>query len=397
MKFWYVCSECGRTYEIGPQVMTCPHHNQKANEPLRGLLEVDFDDEVAAKFRESLDIFDILPVEREFFPMIPVGNTPLWKPLRLNEFLGFENVFVKADFLNPTGSLKDRASFLVSAFANKFGIKEIIVASTGNAGSSMAGIGAAAGQKVTLFIPADAPRAKLIQALQYGAEVVRVDGTYDLAYDLSMKYAERKKCMSRNTAYNPMTIEGKKTVAIEIFMQLGKRIPDFVFVPVGDGVILSGVFKGFRDLMKVGLTDRMPHIVAVQSVGSNVICEALKTGRFVPKVPKTVADSIAVGVPRGGYLAVKKLRHFDGTCVEVSDDEILDAQKILSTTAGVFAEPAAAASLAGFIKMKSEIPKNAVVILLITGNGLKDIEAAAKKIQFPDRTIKTLEELLWAE
>ena len=166
---------------------------------------------------------------------------------------------MKDDGVNPTGSLKDRASFLVSAFAAKFGMREIVLASTGNAGSSMAGVGAAAGQQVTLFLPKAAPKAKLIQALQYGAKVFRVDGTYDDAYELSLAYTAKFGGLSRNTAYNPMTIEGKKTVSLEVFRQLG-QIPDHLFVSVGDGCILSGVYKGFRDLRQLGMTIACPDL-----------------------------------------------------------------------------------------------------------------------------------------
>ncbi len=393
MRFWYRCSECGREFEITPELMLCPEHPQSSERPLRGVLEVNFDDEVARKFRATLDIFDILPVSRRFFPPIPVGNTPMWEPTNLRRKLGLPNLYLKDDTANPTGSLKDRASYLVSAFAKMHGINDIVVASTGNAGSSMAGIGAAAGQKVTLFIPASAPIAKLVQALQYGANVIRVDGNYDLAYDLSLEYSRKMGGMSRNTAYNPLTIEGKKTVAIEIFLQLGRKAPQIVFVPVGDGVILAGVYKGFRDLKKIGLIDEVPLIYAVQAEGSSAVCDALERGDFEPVAASTIADSISVDVPRNGYHAVMNLKRHGGRCVKVTDDEILQAQLMLSSTAGLFAEPAASASLAGLLKVRGEIDEKATVVLLITGNGLKDVSSAQKLVSLPERLIKSLEEL----
>ncbi len=393
MRFWYVCSECGREFEITPELMVCPHHEQRPDRPLRGVLEVRFDDEVAEKFRQSLDIFDILPVPREFFPPIPVGNTPMWSPSNLRKRLGLPNLYLKDDTANPTGSLKDRASFLVSAFAKMHGVNDIVVASTGNAGSSMAGIGAAAGQKVTLFIPAAAPKAKLIQAFQYGAHVVRVDGNYDLAYDLSLEYSRRFGGMSRNTGYNPMTIEGKKTAAIEIFLQLGRRAPNFVFVPVGDGVIIAGVYKGFADLMRAGLIETMPTVFAVQAKGSNALCQAMEKGDFEPVSAQTVADSISVDVPRNGYHALANLKRYGGRCVEVTDDEILEAQLLLSSTTGLFAEPAASASLAGLLKVRNSIDRDGTIVLLITGNGLKDIAAAQKLVELPQKLIKSIDEL----
>ena len=220
VEFKYTCSDCGRDYAIDPKLMVCPDCSQaqEKDRPLRGVLEVHFKGAVWPDF----DIFELLPVDREFFPPVPLGGTPLWEPRNLRNELGFPNLFIKDEGANPTGSLKDRASILVSAFAASKGVNEIVAASTGNAGSSMAGIGAAAGQKITLFLPKTAPQAKLVQALQYGADVYRVDGTYDDAYDLSLEYSKKYGGMNRNTAYNPMTLEGKKTASLELFKQLGQ-------------------------------------------------------------------------------------------------------------------------------------------------------------------------------
>ncbi|MCK5879338.1 MAG: threonine synthase [Holophagae bacterium] len=322
-----------------------------------------------------------------------MGNTPLWEPERLRTQTGFPNLFFKDDGLNPTGSLKDRASLLVAAFARQHSIRNVIVASTGNAASSMSGVGAVAGLNITIFIPKTAPEAKMIQSLQYGARVILVDGTYDDAYDLSMAYVEQNGGLNRNTAYNPLTIEGKKTAALEIFFQLG-HMPETVFVPVGDGVIISGIFKGFYDLIQLGLADRMPTIVAVQAEGSSAICRALETGGFSEPVSSaTVADSISVDVPRNGFHALANLQRFHGKCLTVSDDEILEAQKHLSSTAGFFAEPAAAASFAGFMKLKGELDSSADTVILSTGNGLKDIVSARKAVTVPAKSIKTLGEI----
>jgi len=280
----------------------------------------------------------------------------------------------------------------VAAFAKREGIREIAVASTGNAASSMAGIGAAAGMEITIFLPESAPKAKMVQSLQYGARVITVAGNYDKAFDLSLEYSRKYKILSRNTAYNPLTIEGKKTVSLEIYHQLEKS-PDFVFVPTGDGVILGGVYKGFRDLQQLKIIDKIPTIIAVQAEKSNAIALAFESGKFTPIDAKTVADSISVGIPRNGYYALKQLKKYDGKCVTVSDEAILAAQKELSAKAGLFAEPAAAAAYAGFLKMKSDLSKDATVVLLITGNGLKDIDSAIKKIDFPGRAISSLEDL----
>ena len=381
--FTFRCSDCGREFPLSPDKMLCDScsEDNTAGEPLKGILEVQLNVKEGI-IDKTFNPLDLLPLEAGARPLIPVGNTPLWKARRLNGLFGTSGLALKNDAANPTGSLKDRASYLVAGTALNSGIREIALASTGNAGSSMAGIGAASGIKVHLFLPAKAPEAKRIQAKMYGAELHTVNGSYDDAYDASLAFSQERKCLSRNTAYNPFTIEGKKTAALEIFLQYG--IPDYVFVPTGDGVILSGVYKGFEDIKALGLSDSMPCIVAVQAEGSNAIHRCLEKGAFGPPVPSdTCADSIAVDIPRGGTLAVRKLKKHGGTSVCVSDVAILDAQKLLAAYEGVFAEPAAAASLAGFIAMKSELPADAKTVLLITGSGLKDIESAKKALERP--------------
>jgi threonine synthase len=390
LNFHYQCSECSREYAITPEIMLCPRcsESQKADEPLRGILEVV----INGHLHRQPKISDLLPVTAEYFPDIPVGNTPLWKPANLSCELGFSNLYIKDDTHNLTGSLKDRASYLVAAFAKRENIKAITLASTGNAASSMAGVGAAAGLDITIFLPETAPKAKMVQSLQYGAKVIPVAGTYDEAFDLSLDYSRRRKILSRNTAYNPLTIEGKKTVAMEVYHQL-EKLPDFVFIPTGDGVILGGVYKGFQDLLQLGVIEKMPVIVAVQAEGSSAIAQAFESGEFTPINAQTVADSISVGIPRNGYYALKQLKQYNGECVTVSDAAILMAQKELSAKAGLFTEPAAAASFAGFVKLKDKIDKDAIVVLLVTGNGLKDIDSAITQIDFPSTSIKSLEEL----
>lgn len=395
MQFRYKCTECGRVYEISPDIMLCPDCSQKweNDKPLSGVLEVLIPSENIALDEQS-DVFNFLPVDRRYFPKIPVGNTPLWEPVNLRRLLGMPNLYIKDDTLNPTASLKDRASFLVAAFAKKHSISDVVVASSGNAAASMAGIGAAAGLNVTIFLPKNAPRAKIVQALQYGARVIPVDGNYDMAFDFSLKYSNARGGLSRNTAYNPLTIEGKKTVALEIFLQLGDA-PDCVFVPTGDGVILAGTYKGFRDLKKLGLIEQVPKIFAVQADGSSAICRAMHTGNFDIAISShTIADSISVDAPKNGYFALNLLRKYDGECITVSDEAILNSQRLLSSSTGLFAEPAASAALAGLLTAKGKVERDAKTVLLITGSGLKDIDAAAKGIQFTRKAIKSMNEIL---
>ncbi len=381
MKWFYRCATCGTPYGILPNRYLCDSCAalQQPERPLEGVLDVEWE---GTPVPGTIP----LPIEAEWFPPIPVGNTRLWAPQRLRQEFHAPNLWLKEDTCNPSGSLKDRASYLVAAFAQKYGMKEIVLASTGNAASSMAAIGAATGIKVKVFLPASAPVAKRIQVLQYGAELISVDGTYDQAFDLSLDYSKQTGSLSRNTAYNPLTIEGKKTAAFEIvndLLKMGAGAPHHVFVPVGDGVILSGVYRGFENLLKLGRIRRIPTLWACQAEGSSAIARALASGKtgseaFDHPLPSnTVADSIAVDVPRNGIHALARLRQHGGQAVIVKDSEILAAQKTLSSTSGLFAEPSSSAAFAGWIKVRERISPEENCVILISGTGLKDIKAAA--------------------
>jgi len=355
--------------------------------PLGGVLECRF---IGDPERGTIP----LPVEANYFPSIPVGGTPLWAPERLRSELGYPGLWLKDDTCEPSSSYKDRASFLVAAFAAQYGIKEVALASTGNAASSMACVGAAAGLKVTVFLPKSAPSAKRIQVLQYGARLREIDGNYDLAFDRCLEYTNETGVLSRNTAYNPLTIEGKKTAAFEMVRDL-KRLAaresdvtariDHVFVPTGDGVIISGIIRGFEDLLRMGEIDRMPKVWAAQADGSSAIARALETGAFEFRPSTTLADSISVDAPRNGVFALAKLKRYGGAGVIVSDEEILEAQVLGSSRAGLFAEPSSACALAGFIKARPLIGKSETAVVMLTGSGLKDIKNAAKAVGYEIR------------
>jgi threonine synthase len=379
VKWSYRCPSCGALYPIEPGRYLCgPCSSLNApGLPLGGVLECAFD---GSPERGSLP----LPVEAEYFPPIPVGDTPLWAPERLRAELGFPGLWLKDDTCEPSGSYKDRASYLVAAFARKHGIKEVALASTGNAASSMACVGAAAGLKVTVFLPKSAPAAKRVQVLQYGAELREIDGTYDLAFDRCLEYTNASGVLSRNTAYNPLTIEGKKSGAFEIVRGLkraGSRAPDHVFVPTGDGVIVAGVVRGFEDLLRMGEIERMPKIWAAQAEGSSALARALETGSFEFRPSSTLADSISVDAPRNGIFALAKLRRYGGGAVSVSDGEILEAQVLASSRAGLFAEPSSSCALAGFLKARPSIGEGEIAVVMLTGSGLKDIGNAARAVK----------------
>ena len=396
MQFSYKCTNCGRTYQISPDLYTCPECRklQKKDEPLTGVLEVNPEYSTSSlPASDDFSLYDFLPVEKKYFPPVPWGMTPLWSPENLRKEYRLSKLYIKDDSSNPTGSFKDRASALVSAFAAEQGIDTIVLASTGNAGSSMAGIAAAAGQKVVLFLPETAPPAKMIQALQYGAVLYRVRGSYDRAYDLSLEYSDKYGGMNRNTAWNPMTMEGKKTVSLEIFKDLGGRVPDRVILAAGDGCILGGVYKGFKDLMSLGLSSRMPLVTAVQAEGSSALYRAFKTGKFESLESCTIADSISVDIPRNGWTALEYLEEYSGEVITVSDEEIIRAQYDLSSKSGLFTEPAGAASWAGLLKIKNSIDRDETVVVLTTGSGLKDPASASKGIKIPEKTVSSIDDI----
>lgn len=401
-KFVYQCIDCGKTYQEDELQYVCPNCKAKASpvQPPLGVLKVIYHYEILkGKSFQSLkenQFLDLLPIQSlESLPNLKVGNSPLYLVEELKEEKLNFNLFLKDDSQNPTYSFKDRASAVVSAYAKEKGFDTIVAASTGNAGSSLAGICAAQKQKAIIMVPDSAPIAKLTQILMCGAQIVPIKGTYDDAFDLSIKASEEFGWYNRNTAFNPHTIEGKKTVSFELFGQLEERIPDFVFVPVGDGVIISGVYKGFEDLLELGIIDKMPTIIAVQSEKSDNLVRNLGCKTFHTKASNTIADSIAVDIPRNFNMTQQFLKKYAGQTQKVSDKNILQASSLLSKETGLFAEPAAAAAFAGLLQFKEQnkIPNDSTAVVLLTGSGLKDLNSVGSIIEMPESVNPNLNEI----
>jgi threonine synthase len=388
--FLYHCTTCGRDYKRNEVRYLCPScaKDYRAGIPLVGVLTAEFDyNYIKRRFRKQAPDWDLFcAVEPRFFPPYPVGQTPFFKAPALGEAYGLKNVWIKNDGLNPSGSLKDRASFLVVAEANRLKEPSIVTASTGNAASALAAVCAAAGKQAIIFVPENAPRGKLVQMVLYGARVIPVKGTYDDAFRLSLEYTARKGGLNRNTAYHPLTIEGKKTAGLEIYGQNSFTAPDAILVPVGDGVILGGVYKAFYDLKAAGLIGKLPRLVCVQATRSSAIHHYIRTGKYRnADRPTTIADSVSVSVPSNAHMARRAVLESGGFSVTVTDEEILAGQQVLARKAGVFAEPAAAATVAALKKLQGAdlLGRKEQVVLLITGHGLKDVEAAMKNIRVP--------------
>jgi threonine synthase len=379
------CVLCGTSYDPAGVVYTCPACGPS------GVLAVHYDYELIAPHISRAQLAQnheqsmwryrpLLPISYSHIdtPPLAIGGTPLYPVNRLRRYLGMQDLWLKDDTRNPSASLKDRASIIAVMRAEG---KVVACASTGNAASSLAVQAASLGLPCYIFVPHNAPRAKIIQLLMCGAHVFAVQGSYDDAFDLCIEACHSFGWYNRNTGYNPYLVEGKKTAGLEIAEQLQWQVPDTVLVPTGDGCIISGVYRGFEDFYHLGMIDRIPRLVAIQAEGSPAIVRALAGDGIVRPYPAhTIADGISVGLPRNGTMAVQHIRASGGFGITVTDAEILAAQKELARLTGVFAEPSGAASYAGLLRLLEEgkIAHDERVVLLVTGSGLKSIDAIAE-------------------
>lgn len=395
------CLRCGRGYPPAPTRYVCEVCGDDGN------LDAQYDyRRIAADWDRDALAGDADPAMWRYAPLLPVtappaylsrsplgskpstlatvGGTPLIAAPRIAAEVGVREVWIKDDGRNPTGSLKDRASAVAVLKAQEAEARVITTASSGNAAAALAGMAAAVGMRAVIFVPATAPSAKVAQLLVFGADVYLVEGTYDQAFDLCLAAAREYGWYCRNTGYNPYTVEGKKSVSLEIGEQLGWQAPDRVLVSVGDGNIISGVWKGFHDLHQLGWMERMPRIYGIQAAGSDVLCTAweAETETITPIVAHTVADSISVGQPRDAVRALRAVRTTGGEYVRVGDDEILAANPSLARGAAVFAEPSGAAAYAGLRALAAvgKLDPDDRIVVIATGSGLKDIASAMKSV-----------------
>ncbi|MFZ3151423.1 MAG: threonine synthase [Anaerolineaceae bacterium] len=388
------CSICGSTYTANEVQYTCPRDG--------GNLTIHLDFESAKSKPDPALILNsceqsiwryqpLLPVSDPGFnatPLHQVGCTPVYQPEALRQELGLRQLWIKDESRNPSASFKDRASAVVITHAIKINAEVIVAASTGNAGAAMACMAASVGRKAVILAPRTAPPAKVAQLLTYGAQVILVDGNYDQAFDLSIAASQTFGWYNRNTGYNPFTAEGKKTAAFEIWEQVLRRMepgsaPLTVFIPVGDGNIISGIHKGFKDLLSLGWIECLPVLVGVQAEKSAAIANAFASGtdKIQPVKATTIADSISVDLPRDGLRAIQAVRESGGSYITVSDEEILQAIPALGKV-GIFVEPAASAAYAGLVKSVEQGLRDpqSPALVLCTGSGLKDVRAATQAV-----------------
>ena len=409
------CLVCGAEYGADQQLYVCPRHGDE------GILDVQYDYALVGRRisprslraggpRSIWRYTPLLPVDPRVLeglrgqgppahPLFSVGWTPLYRSPRLAERVGVAEVYVKNDGLMPSASLKDRASAIALLKALELERDVVAGASTGNAASSLATLSASLGVKNIIFVPAAAPQAKIAQLLIYGAQVLAVEGTYDQAFELCLEACKTYGWYNRNTAYNPYMTEGKKTAAYEICEQLAWTVPDRIFVGVGDGCIIGGLHKGFRDMLALGWIERMPRLMGVQAAGSAALYTAWTQGvaplDMKPIEAHTVADSISAGLPRDRIKAMRAVHESEGAFIAVTDEEILTAMPVLAREAGVFAEPAGAAPYAGLVKAAAQglVAPHERVVVLATGNGLKDVSSAIRAVGQPVHIPPTMEAL----
>ncbi len=384
----YRCSVCAANYGPDEVTYTCPVDGGNLDVLLdyEGIKELSVDDLILQDEPSLWRYLPLLPVSNPGgygTPLRAAGWTPVFSPTPLEEKLGLKNLWIKDESSNPTASFKDRASAVLLARAREIEAEIVVTASTGNAGAALAGLAAAVGHKAVIFAPKTAPPAKIAQLQVFGAKVLLVDGNYDAAFDLSVQASKEFGWYCRNTGYNPFTAEGKKTAAFEIWEQVMKdssiEHQFSIFVSVGDGNIISGIHKGFKDLLELGLIEAVPRIFGVQSDESAAIANAFNAGseEIKPVSATTRADSISVDMPRDGLRALRAATQTGGAYVLVPDSEIIASIAELGKV-GIFAEPAGATSYAGLAKAVSDglIGPDDPVVVMNTGSGLKDVKAA---------------------
>jgi threonine synthase len=390
------CLVCGKQYHPDEIEYVCPDHGDE------GVLDVQYDYDFIGRqiSRETLLGLNeptiwrykpLLPVPPQAeVPPLSVGWTPLYHTPRLASDLGLENLWVKDDGRQPTGSFKDRASAIAVVRAREKGASVITTASTGNAAAALSGLCASVQQPNVIFVPQTAPAAKIAQLLVFGSRVILVKGTYDDAFELCLNAAKTYGWYNRNTGYNPYMTEGKKTAAYEICEQLDWVAPDRIFVSVGDGSIIGGLHKGLKDLMALGWIDKTSKLMGVQAAGSSYMYQAWKNSEDLFSKPpvnaQTVADSISSGLPRDRVKALAAVNETGGAYLSVEDDDILRAIPELARGAGVFAEPAGAAAYAGLVKAVDQrlVSRDEKIVVLATGNGLKDVAGAMQAVELAD-------------
>jgi len=376
------CRECGREYEVAA-IYTC--------EWCFGPLEVSYDydsirkavsrEKIAAGPLSIWRYADLLPADRNPAVDLGAGFTPLVRADRLAAELGLGEVWIKNDTVNPTNSFKDRVTAVALSKALEFGFKVAACASTGNLANAVAAHAAHAGLRSFVFVPANLEQGKIVTTAVYGGNVVAIDGNYDDVNRLCAELAGTYPWAFVNVNIRTFYAEGSKTLAFETAEQLGWQAPDHVVVPVASGSLLTKIRKGFDELHKVGLLEQAPkvRVSGAQALGCSPVATAWREGSDTirPVKPDTIAKSLAIGNPADGYFALDAVRQTGGGFAAVTDDEVVEAIRLLARTEGIFAETAGGVTIATLAKLAADgtIRSDERVVLYITGLGLKTLDA----------------------
>jgi threonine synthase len=386
------CIGCKEKYDVDETIYSC----KKCGD----LLGVEYDyDTMKVKLEESnwrtlpLSVWryrDLMPIRgTSNVVTLNEGGTGLHECQRLTSLLGVKQLYVKNEGENPTGSFKDRGMTVGVTKAVELNMKKVICASTGNTSASLAAYAARAGLECIVLIPSgQIAYGKLAQAMVYGAKVVQIMGNFDQTLQTVLELTEKHREVYLLNSINPYRLEGQKTLAYEICDQMNREAPDRVVLPVGNAGNISAIWKGFTEFKKLGLIDKLPKMTGIQAEGAAPIVEAIKSGsNEIVQVnqPETIATAIRIGAPVSWKKALRAIRESGGTAETVTDEEILEAQKILARSEGLFVEPASASSIAGVKKLSKagEIDKEEVIVCVTTGHGLKDPDIAIKISEKP--------------
>ena len=394
-----MCRECGSEY---PPTMIY------ACEECFGPLEVVYHLDKIEVDRETFNdrprtiwrYHELLPIDdKDCIVDLGAGYTILRRCTKLADALGIKKLYVKDDTVNPTNSFKDRPSSVAVSKALEFGAEAVGCPSTGNLAAAVAAHAAKAGLPCYVFIPADIELSKILQAAIYGAKIVAVDGTYDEANRLAAQAAEEYGWAFANINLRPYYVEGSKTLAFETCEQLGWRVPDSIVVPLGSGALLCALDRGFKQFEELGLIEEASiRLIGAQASGCAPIADAFNNGSDdVEPIehPDTIAKSLAIGDPGDGFYALRAIRRSGGVAESVTDEEILEAIKLLAETEGIFAEPAGSVTVAVLKKLveAGKVLPDEEVVCCVTGSGFKAADMILKEISQPRVIEPSLEAL----
>ncbi|MCS7252443.1 MAG: threonine synthase [Armatimonadota bacterium] len=399
------CRECGSEYPIEP-LHVCEY--------CFGPLEVEYDYDALSKLvtHESIAkgptslwrYYDLLPVDSPLHECVDLGGgfTPLVEATRLGEKLGVRRLYIKNDTVNPTWSFKDRVVSVAVTKAKEFGFDTVACASTGNLANSLAAHAAKVGMRCFVFVPADIELSKVVGSLVYGPQLVAVEGNYDEVNRLCVEVASRFGWAFVNINIRPYYSEGSKTIALEVLEQLNWKAPEHIVVPVASGSLLTKVWKGIKECYRIGLIESVrTKVHGAQPSGCAPVVNAFKLGASMPKPvkPQTIVKSLAIGNPADGIYALRAIRESGGVAEEVTDEEVVEAIKLLAETEGIWAETAGGVTIAVLKKLIRQgiIKRDELTVALVTGSGIKTSEVVCESLREPIRIqprLKAFEEAL---